>query len=95
MMGLGLVEAIIIPLFAIFCVFCAPLLFVLPLFWMNKKPQRNEGINNAAETQLIQDLNRLAHRLEERIETLETLMVDKTDEPRPRTAADEQRGSRP
>ena len=55
MMGLGLVEAIIIPLFAIFCVFCAPLLFVLAVIWMNKKPRRNEGINNAAETQLIQD----------------------------------------
>jgi hypothetical protein len=64
-----------ITIFALFCVFVAPLLFILSLIWMGTRGRQQRNKNDVPAAAL-EDLKKRADQYKERIEILESLLLE-------------------
>jgi phage shock protein B len=82
-----LAAAEIVPLFAIFSIIVLPIiagtLIVLAVVIKGSGRRRRSGLTEAEETQLIQEMNRSLTRLENRIEALETIILERDSRGKP------------
>ena len=71
--------ALMIPIVAILCVFATPVLIV----WIVSRNRGNGGGRESAETlQMVQRFNQDLTRMEKRIESLETILLDRIEKKR-------------
>ena len=69
----------LIPLFALFCIFCLPVICITLIIMvkMLKGPaSRKRASLDAEETGLIQEMHQNLSRYEERLEALETIVLE-------------------
>ncbi|GMU92872.1 MAG: hypothetical protein AMXMBFR4_19300 [Candidatus Hydrogenedentota bacterium] len=74
---IGLIVGVVVPL--IICVI--PILLIMGVVWLLGLFSRGDGGRDDRDAQTMQEIHRGLARMEQRLESLETLMADREQEP--------------